>query len=53
MPIYEYQCYECGHQFEKIHLLRPESEIKCPKCGAKAKKVPSVIGYFEFKGKLA
>lgn len=34
MPIYEYRCKGCGHQFED---LRPaaEADLKdhCPKCG--------------------
>lgn len=34
MPIYEYQCKPCGHQFEV--LIRTQSDLpkKCPKCGA-------------------
>jgi len=33
MPIYEYQCRQCGHQFEL--LLRPPSKTTeaCPACG--------------------
>jgi len=34
MPIYEYECRECGHSFD--HLVRTLADIarKCPKCGA-------------------
>ena len=34
MPIYEYSCKKCGHQFEV--LIRSDSDYpgKCPKCGA-------------------
>ena len=45
MAVYEYLCPKCGRQFE---LLRPISEsekpAKCPKCGAKAKKLISSFG---------
>ena len=36
MPIYEYACRQCGHEFE--HLLRTTTEKApaCPKCGAGA-----------------
>jgi len=35
MPIYEYQCTNCGYRFElRRSLADSDSEIKCPKCGA-------------------
>lgn len=44
MPIYEYYCANCRKEFE---LMRPFSESdapgKCPTCGAKVAKVPSVF----------
>ena len=30
MPIYEYSCEACGHQFET--LVRGETEPECPSC---------------------
>lgn len=30
MPIYEYSCEACGHEFET--LVRGESEPECPSC---------------------
>jgi putative FmdB family regulatory protein len=33
MPIYEYKCEDCGHQFET--LVRGNEEINCPKCKGK------------------
>ncbi|MDZ7762019.1 MAG: zinc ribbon domain-containing protein [Desulfovermiculus sp.] len=33
MPIYEYTCAQCAHQFEEIILGR-EEKVPCPKCGA-------------------
>jgi len=36
MPIYEYQCSECGEQFEKfVRSMTGEEEITCPKCDSK------------------
>jgi putative FmdB family regulatory protein len=32
MPIYEYACNACGHQFEA--LVRRGDEPACPSCGA-------------------
>ena len=31
MPIYEYECTRCGHQFEKtVSLANPPKEVLCP-----------------------
>ena len=32
MPIYEYQCTACTHEFEA--LVRSGSVVKCEKCGS-------------------
>ncbi|MDD3731386.1 MAG: zinc ribbon domain-containing protein [candidate division Zixibacteria bacterium] len=33
MPMYEYQCTDCGHKFDE--LVKNASEvIPCPKCGS-------------------
>jgi len=31
MPIYEYTCQQCGHDFE--YLLRGDEKPACPACG--------------------
>ena len=31
MPIYEYRCQQCGHQFE--WLVRSDEKPACPSCG--------------------
>ena len=31
MPIYEYTCRACGHEFE--HLVRGDAKPACPACG--------------------
>ena len=33
MPLYEYECTACGHQFEVIRKFSDPPEDKCPKCG--------------------
>jgi len=39
MPLYEYECSKCGEKFElRRSLADKDSDINCPKCGAKAPK---------------
>ena len=39
MPIYEYECKSCGNIFEYLSLRQKQlSFVKCPKCGALAKR---------------
>jgi putative FmdB family regulatory protein len=45
MPIYEYQCGQCEHEFEKL-VLNTSDKISCPKC--KSKKVSRVMSTFAF-----
>ena len=34
MPIYEYQCNDCGNRFEKLVRRSTESDgLACPSCG--------------------
>ena len=33
MPIYEYVCNGCGHEFEEL-LARHYDKAVCPRCGA-------------------
>ena len=34
MPIYEYKCSRCGHEFEELVFSRDETP-PCPDCGSK------------------
>jgi len=34
MPIYEFECTECGDQFERLQKLSDPDPTVCPKCGA-------------------
>ncbi len=31
MPIYEYRCKECGHEFEEL-VFSKEAGVNCPAC---------------------
>ena len=33
MPIYEYICGKCDHEFEAL-VPRPDAKAACPECGA-------------------
>lgn len=48
MPIYEYRCTDCGHQFEVTHGVG-ETVERCEKCGGPVRKVFSSVGII-FKG---
>ena len=52
MPIYEYECQDCGCDFEKHHYGKGSQVVECPKCGGPSEKQfspPTVIqtGYKE------
>jgi putative FmdB family regulatory protein len=50
MPIYEYQCTECGHELEKLQKLSDPPLTDCPACGrATLRKRVSAAG-FRLKG---
>jgi len=37
MPIFEFKCNKCNHEFESI-LFRSDDMAKCPECGSKKVK---------------
>lgn len=39
MPIYEYECKDCGHRFEKKQGFHDEPKADCPECHSEAKRV--------------
>jgi putative FmdB family regulatory protein len=49
LPLYEYKCAKCAHQFEKIEKHNAPTTQKCPKCGGKAERMISAAG-IQFKG---
>jgi len=38
MPIYEYECTNCGHRFEELVFSKSDIDPQCPKCKAKNTK---------------
>jgi putative FmdB family regulatory protein len=50
MPVYAYQCENCGVQFEKQQSFSDQPLTRCPECGKKKlKKVYQPVGIV-FKG---
>jgi putative FmdB family regulatory protein len=49
LPLYEYKCDKCAHQFEKIEKHNAPTTQKCPKCGGRAERMISAAG-IQFKG---
>ena len=50
MPIYEYQCQSCSHQFEIMQKISDPVLKKCPECGRlKLRKLLSAVA-FRLKG---
>lgn len=50
MPIYEYQCADCGAVFEVMQRISAPAPDNCPECsGANLKKLISKVG-FQLKG---
>ena len=49
MPIYEYRCPDCAHEYEKREGFDAPAAQKCPQCGGTAQRVihaPPIV----FKG---
>ncbi|WP_426662900.1 FmdB family zinc ribbon protein [Rhodanobacter aciditrophus] len=34
MPIYEFECSQCGHRFDRLQKLSDADPVDCPECGA-------------------
>ena len=49
MPVYEYRCRDCGHEFEIQQSMSDDTLTVCPSCGGDLRKVFSPVG-IAFKG---
>lgn len=49
MPLYEYRCKKCGHQFEKIQSFSAPDEKECPVCKGELERLISAPA-IQFKG---
>ena len=50
MPIYQYQCAECGHQMEALQRMNDPKLTDCPECKAPALKKQLTAAAFKLKG---
>ncbi len=50
MPLYEYQCAECGVRFERHQHFNDSPLTECPECGGEVHKLIGPVGVV-FKGK--
>lgn len=49
MPLYEYQCQQCGNRFELIRKFSDPPVETCPKCGGPVEKLIAAPA-FQLKG---
>jgi len=49
VPLYEYRCKSCGHQFEKIQSFSAPEEKECPVCQGPVERLLSAPAV-QFKG---
>lgn len=49
MPIYEYRCLKCGHQFEKLQNITDRPAGRCEKCGERVTRLFHPVAV-HFKG---
>ncbi|MFM7068355.1 MAG: FmdB family zinc ribbon protein, partial [Actinomycetes bacterium] len=49
MPVYEYRCRACNHQFEATQAFSDDALTECPECGGELRKVFGSVG-IAFKG---
>jgi putative FmdB family regulatory protein len=49
VPLYEYRCKQCGHQFEKIQSFSAPDEKECPQCKGEVERLISAPA-IQFKG---
>lgn len=50
MPIYQYQCDECGHVFEKLKKRSDPEPAECPECAAADPRRTIAQTAFQLKG---
>ena len=49
MPIYEYECLQCGKRTELLQRMGEAPMAACPQCGGEVRKLISAPA-FQFKG---
>lgn len=51
MPIYEYQCEACQHDFEQLQKMSDDVLVTCPECNEDSLKKMITAAGFKLKGK--
>lgn len=49
MPLYEYECQDCGVRFERRQHMEDEPVKICPECGGEVQRLIQPVGII-FKG---
>jgi putative FmdB family regulatory protein len=49
MPVYEYECEQCGVRFERLQRMAEASLTECPECSGHVHRVMQPVGVI-FKG---
>ncbi len=49
MPLYEYQCQECGQRYERLEHVSAMHDGTCPQCGGNAHRLIGAPA-LQFKG---
>jgi len=49
MPLYEYECQDCGVRFERRQHINDKPVKTCPECGGKVHRLIQPVGII-FKG---
>jgi len=39
MPLYEYECFVCGHRFERLQQVSAAPAKECPACGGAVRRL--------------
>ncbi len=50
MPTYDYQCQDCGHQFEARQSMKDPHLTECPECKGHVKRKIGLGSGLIFKG---
>ena len=50
MPIYEYQCSYCHHDYERLQKISDKPLVTCPQCGKDGLKKKISSAGFQLKG---
>ncbi len=50
MPIHEFECLKCGHEFERFMKLSDPPVSRCPECGSKRISQLLSAPAIQFKG---